>query len=121
MPKNTSPEAIGAATILFNLAHTKCPDTKVVTGGYSQGSAVVDNSIQELDPAVVAQVKGAVLFGFTRNKQDGRRIPTYPTDQTKDYCADGDMVCDGTLIITAAHLTYGNDAAPAAVFLASKV
>ena len=121
LPKNTSPEAIGAATTLFNLAHTKCPDTKVVTGGYSQGSAVVDNSIQELDPAVVAQVKGAVLFGFTRNKQDGGRIPTYPTDQTKVYCADGDMVCDGTLIITAAHLTYGNDATPAAVFLASKV
>ena len=49
MPKSTSPEAIGAATTLFNLAHTKCPNTKVVTGGYSQGSAVVDNSIQELE------------------------------------------------------------------------
>ncbi|KFY70756.1 hypothetical protein V498_10233, partial [Pseudogymnoascus sp. VKM F-4517 (FW-2822)] len=119
LPKSTSPEAIGAATTLFNLAHTKCPNTKVVAGGYSQGTAVVGNSIQELDAAVVAQIKGVVLFGFTRNKQDGGRIPNYPTDQTKVICADGDEVCNGTLLITPAHLSYGNYAVPAALFLAS--
>ncbi|KAL5346472.1 hypothetical protein ACLOAV_008743 [Pseudogymnoascus australis] len=121
LPKNTSPTAIGAANTMFNLAHTKCPNTKVVTGGYSQGSAVVDNSIQALDAAVVAQIKGVVLFGFTRNLQDRGRIPGYPTSQTKVYCAIGDLVCDGTLIITAAHLTYGINASSAASFLASKV
>ncbi|KFY43810.1 hypothetical protein V494_01804 [Pseudogymnoascus sp. VKM F-4513 (FW-928)] len=121
LPKNTSPTAIGAASTLFNLAHTKCPDTKVVAGGYSQGTAVVDNSIQEIDAAVVAQIKGVVLFGFTRNLQDGERIPGYPTDQTKVFCATGDLVCNGTLTITAAHLTYGADASAAAQFLASKV
>ncbi|KFY95848.1 hypothetical protein V498_03087 [Pseudogymnoascus sp. VKM F-4517 (FW-2822)] len=121
LPKNTSPTAIGAANTMFNLAHTKCPNTKVVTGGYSQGSAVVDNSIQALDAAVVAQIKGVVLFGFTRNLQDRGRIPGYPTSQTKVFCAIGDLVCDGTLIITAAHLTYGINASSAARFLASKV
>ncbi|KFZ02780.1 hypothetical protein V502_11496 [Pseudogymnoascus sp. VKM F-4520 (FW-2644)] len=121
LSKNTSPAAIGAATTIFNLAHTKCPNTKVVAGGYSQGTAVVDNSIQGLDTAVVAQIKGVVLFGFTRNLQDGGRIPGYPTGQTKVFCATGDLVCSGTLIITAAHLTYGANASSAAAFLASKV
>jgi cutinase len=81
----------------------------------------MDGSIQALPASIMAQVKGVVLFGFTRNLQDGGRIPNYPTSQTKVYCATGDLVCDGTLIITAAHLTYGVDASSAAAFLASKV
>jgi cutinase len=81
----------------------------------------MDGSIQKLSASVMAKVKAVALFGFTRNAQDGGRIPGYPTDQTKVYCAVGDMVCDDTLIITAAHLTYGSDASSAAQFLLSKV
>lgn len=79
----------------------------------------MDGSIQALPAAIQAQVKGVVLFGFTRNLQDGGRIPNYPTSQTKVFCATGDLVCDGTLTITAAHLTYGVDAPAAASFLVS--
>ncbi|KAH8901442.1 putative cutinase [Thozetella sp. PMI_491] len=121
LPQNTSPEAIQAATNLFQLAHTKCPNTKVVAGGYSQGTAVMDNSIQALSSEIRNQIKGVVLFGFTRNAQDGGKIPNYPSSQTQVYCAVGDLVCDNTLVITPAHLTYGVDAVPAAQFLASKL
>ncbi|KKK14716.1 hypothetical protein P175DRAFT_0438940 [Aspergillus ochraceoroseus IBT 24754] len=121
LPQNTDQASINAATDMFNMANTKCPNTQIVAGGYSQGSAVMDNAIQALPADLRAKVKGVALFGFTRNLQDGGKIPNYPAGQTKVYCAIGDLVCDGTLVITAAHLTYGLDAGNAASFLASKV
>lgn len=87
----------------------------------SQGSAVIDNAIQKLDNNLKSKVKATVLFGFTRNVQDNGRIPDYPKDLTKVFCAEGDLVCHGILYITAAHLTYGADAGEAATFLASKL
>jgi cutinase len=81
----------------------------------------MDGSIQALPAAIQNTIYGVVLFGFTRNQQDGGRIPNYPTSQTKVYCAVGDLVCDGTLIITAAHLSYGVDAPSAASFLVQQL
>ena len=87
----------------------------------SQGTAVMDGSIQALPSSIQSQVAAVVLFGFTRNQQDGGRIPNYPVSQTKVYCNTGDIVCDGILLTLPAHFTYGANATSAAAFLVSKL
>ncbi|KAL5340999.1 cutinase-domain-containing protein [Aspergillus crustosus] len=119
-PENTNQASIDAAVDMFALADA-CPDTQIVAGGYSQGSAVISGAVQDIDQSLRDKVKGVVLFGFTRNLQDRGRIPGYPESQTEVYCAVGDLVCSGTLIITASHLAYGIYADDAAEFLAGTV
>jgi cutinase len=68
------------------------------------------------------QVKGVVLFGYTKNLQNKKGIPSLPNDRLKVFCNPGDMVCTGTLILTAAHFTYQTSAAgPAPQFLEEKI
>lgn len=79
-------------------------------------------ALTDVTPAVRNQVVGTVLFGYTQNLQNLGRIPSYPSDRLEVFCAIGDLVCDGTLIITVAHLSYGDEAAGEAPrFLASKI
>jgi cutinase len=118
----TSQAAINEAIRLINLASTKCPNAAILTGGYSQGTAVIFNALSGLSASVKDKVKGAVLFGYTKNRQNGGRIPNYPTDRTKVFCNQGDRVCEGTLIIAQPHFEYTNVArGEGAQFLASKV
>lgn len=121
MPKNTDDQSIAAATKIMNMANTKCPNSTMLIGGYSQGTAVMDNAIQGLPAQMQSKIAGVVLFGYTRNAQDKAQIPGYPKAQTKIFCAPGDLVCDNTLTITAAHLTYAANADEASTFLASMV
>ncbi|KAF3356386.1 Acetylxylan esterase 2 [Verticillium dahliae VDG1] len=102
LPSGTDRASINEAKRLFTLANT------------NQGTAVVGNALSELSSAVQNQVKGAVVFGYTKNLQNLGRIPNFPTAKTEIYCAISDAVCWGTLFILPAHFSYNADAAGAA-------
>ncbi|KAK4147354.1 carbohydrate esterase [Dichotomopilus funicola] len=109
LPAGTSQDAIDEAKRMYTMANTKCPNAKVVTGGYSQGTAVVSNALTQLagdNKAAFDQVVGAVLFGYTKNQQNGGVIPGYPPERTKVFCNENDAVCHGTLFILPDHFLY---------------
>ncbi|KAI0111162.1 carbohydrate esterase family 5 protein [Nemania sp. FL0031] len=106
---------------LITKAATQCPTSKLVISGYSQGAALVHAAAKLLTSAVASKVSAAVTYGDTRKKQDGGVVPGIDASRTLILCHDGDLVCEGTLIVTDAHHDY-DDLAPTAVsFIASKV
>lgn len=53
-----------------------------------------------------------MLFGYTRNEEHGGRIPDFPSEKTKIFCAYADALCNGTeVIVSPAHFTYFEEAA----------
>ncbi|EHA22596.1 hypothetical protein ASPNIDRAFT_36638 [Aspergillus niger ATCC 1015] len=88
----------------------QCPNTKVVLGGYSQGSMVVHYAANQLS---ADQLSGAVLFGDPL-KMEG--VGKLSSSKVKEFCASGDPVCENGMNVMA-HLTYGSDAKEAAQFL----
>jgi cutinase len=122
LPGGTSQAAINEAKRLFQLANTKCPNTPVVAGGYSQGAAVMAGSISGLSTTIKNQIKGVVLFGYTQNLQNAGGIPSFDRGKTAVYCEAADAVCYGTLFILPAHFLYTDEAANEAPrFLISKI
>ncbi|EFQ92636.1 hypothetical protein PTT_10243 [Pyrenophora teres f. teres 0-1] len=122
LPGGTSQAAVDEAIGLFQLANQKCPGTPIVAGGYSQGTAVIAGAVPRLTRTVRNQIKGIVLFGYTQNAQNHGGIYGYPSANLKVYCAMGDLLCEGILMVTIAHFSYEDDAlGPAPEFLESKI
>ncbi|KXJ85746.1 carbohydrate esterase family 5 protein [Microdochium bolleyi] len=122
LPDGASTVAINEMVRLVNLSASKCPNAKITVGGYSQGAALTAAAVSKLSSTVSAKVVGAVLFGYTKNLQNGGRIPNFPQAKTAIYCNFGDLVCTGSLVLTAAHFTYGDTASrEAPQFLISKI
>ncbi|MGW3963681.1 cutinase family protein [Amycolatopsis sp. NPDC005003] len=111
-----------------------CPRQRFVLVGYSQGANVVDNSIgissdgvivggpivATIPAALAPRVAAILLFG-NPIRWVGRSVTGTYESRTKDYCADGDPICQflGTNVL--AHFSYGGNAADAAEFVAGKV
>jgi len=123
LPKGTKDGAIIVAQDMFKMAQQKCPNSIIVAGGYSQGTAVMMNAISTLDEGLKNKVVGVVLFGYTKNGQQKSGIPKYPKEKVEVFCAKSDGVCWGALNVSAGHFSYmGNGDGPKAVaFLKGKI
>jgi len=117
-PARTDPSSISKGVSTFNQAQG-C--RVIVAGGYSQGAAVMHNSVSKLNAALKNKIAGVALFGDTRNKQDAGHIRNFPKDRSRVWCKTGDGVCKGTLAVGASHLAYSQvEAQSAATWLAQK-
>jgi cutinase len=122
LPEGTNRQSIDEGKRLFRLAHTKCPNAKILASGYSQGTAVVGNAISEIESDIRNKIVGTALFGYTKNIQNKGAIRNYPQDRVSVFCAALDAVCFGTLFILPDHFFYADEASgPAADFLVSKL
>ncbi|KAH7130824.1 cutinase-domain-containing protein [Dendryphion nanum] len=97
---------------------TRCPSTKIVLAGYSQGSQVVHNAAQKLSTANAARIAAVVNWG---DPKFGQSLGAIDPIRTWAICHAGDNICDGGIIITAAHTNYQQDAPLAATFVANNV
>ncbi|HTY32427.1 cutinase family protein [Mycobacterium sp.] len=95
---------------------TSCPNTKMVLGGYSQGSTVIDLASQALPAPVANHVAAVALFGeptsgFSSMLWGGQPLPTISpalAGKTISLCAPDDPICSpGGNIMS--HMSYINN------------
>lgn len=90
-----------------------CPNTKIVLGGYSQGSTVIDLATNDMPAPVADHVAAVALFGepssgFSTMLWGGQPLPTISplyAGKTLSLCAPDDPICSpGGNIMS--HVTY---------------
>lgn len=120
LPGGCNANEAASMTALITQVSTTCPSAKIIVSGYSLGAAMTHASIKGASTAVKARIVAAVTFGDTRNQQDGEAIPGFDAAKTLIICNTGDLVCEGTLIITSAHTDYTSTVPTAVAFMKSK-
>jgi cutinase len=125
VPGGADPLGIREMKSILNDAMSQCPDSVIVTGGYSQGAAVNHRVIEDLPQDQKDRIAGVIMFGDTQSRVDKGQIPNFEKTKTQIICASlpRDTVCDR--ILTAAvlppHLSYGRNAKEGANFLVGQV
>lgn len=107
----------------------RCPNTKMVLGGYSQGAAVIDLSTQQMPPKTVDHIAAVALFGNPSSAYasnlSGSAFPAISLPyrpKTIELCLPDDMICaEGGNIVP--HLMYVQNGMPdqAAAFVAARL
>lgn len=91
----------------------RCPDTRLVLGGFSQGAGVMDLATRALPPEAVDHVAAIAIFGNPTSERAGNFTgvvfssigPPYAA-KTIDMCAEGDPVCSAAGGNLMAHGSY---------------
>jgi cutinase len=83
----------------------------------------MNSAVSTLDKTTQGRIAGVVLFGYTKNKQNGGKIQNFPGDRVMTFCDKSDGVCGGGLSVTAGHFVYvrNGDIAKAAEYLAGNL
>jgi cutinase len=92
----------------------RCPDTRLVLGGFSQGAGVIDLATPAMPPQAPEHVAAIAVFGnptsALANRVSGTVFPPIGPPyaaKTIDICAAGDPACsDGSTINVFAHASY---------------
>jgi cutinase len=129
LPGGGDTDGIKEAVKDYTLATTKCPNTIITGGGYSQGAAITHRAVEQLPANVKAKIAGIVLYGDTQYKQDGGRIKNFPPEKVHTFCngyaelkgKSTDGVCGGGLNVNMGHMSYGDSMATGAEFLSKQV
>ncbi|CAG8970663.1 hypothetical protein HYALB_00003417, partial [Hymenoscyphus albidus] len=97
-------------------ARAKCPNTKLIAAGYSQGGQLVHKAAALLPVDTARWISKVVIFGDPLS-----RFPVTNVDasRTKIFCNIGDNICDNGDLVLPPHLIYGKDALAAALFATS--
>jgi cutinase len=108
----------------------RCPSSKLVLGGYSQGSTVIDLATNAMPPSVADHVAAVALFGeptsgFSSMLWGGQPLPAINPaygGKTISLCAQDDPICSGGGNIIA-HVSYieAGMTNQAATFAANKI
>ncbi|KIM48563.1 carbohydrate esterase family 5 protein [Hebeloma cylindrosporum] len=113
-------DAGGARTMANSITSTanSCPNTKIVMSGYSQGAQLVHLAAAQLSATVQNRVVAAVTFG---DPNRDKSLPGVLQGRRKTFCAAGDLICTGSVIVLPSHLSYGANAQEAASFVVGRV